>query len=95
MGKKWKGIEIEFGTDKNSNKSYKQFNRFKFFHGYSYPEIISNWDAGSFSEYRATRHISSSFPTGLRMKRFNKQVESSVRCIRDTESARLQRAAAA
>ena len=73
MGKKWKGIEIEFGTDKNSNKSYKQFNRFKFYHGYSYPEIISNWDAGSFSEYRATRHISSSFPTGPKMKRFNKQ----------------------
>jgi uncharacterized protein (DUF1800 family) len=73
MGKKWKGIEIEFGTDKNNNKDWKELNRFTFYDGYSYPDIISNWNKSWFSDYRATRGISSSFPKGPKMKRFNQQ----------------------
>ena len=73
MGKKWKGIEIQFGTDKNSQKDWKELNRFTFYHGYSQPDIISNWNKNWFSDYKATRGISSSFPTGPKMKRFHQQ----------------------
>ena len=36
---------------------------------------LDNWDKNWFSNYRATRGISSSFPTGTKMKRFNQQSE--------------------
>ena len=39
MGKKWKGIEIEFGTDVNNQKDWKELNRFTFYDGYSYPQL--------------------------------------------------------
>jgi hypothetical protein len=73
MGKKWKGIEIEFGTDKNNNKDWKELNRFTFYDGYSYPDIISNWNKSWISDYRATRGISSSFPKGPKVERFIQQ----------------------
>ena len=71
--KKWKGIEIQFGTDKNNQKDWKELNRFTFYDGYSQPDIISNWNKNWFSDYKATRGISSSFPTGPKMKRFYQQ----------------------
>ena len=74
-GKKYKGIELKFGTDKNNEKSWKELNRFTFYDGYSYPQLIDNWDKYWFSYYRATRGISSSFPTGSKMKRYNQQSE--------------------
>ena len=73
MGKKWKGIEIEFGTDVNNQKNWKELNRFVLYDGYSYPQIINNWDRSWFSDWRATKGISSSFPTGPKMKRFYQQ----------------------
>ena len=73
MGKKWKGIEIKFGTDKNNQKTWKQLNRFSFYDGFSYPDIISNWNKSYLSDYRGTRGISSSFPSGPKMNKFNQQ----------------------
>ena len=73
MGKKWKGIEIKFGTDKNNQKTWKQLNRFSFYHGFSDPDIISNWNKSYWSDYRATRGISSSFPSGPKMEKFQQQ----------------------
>ena len=73
MGKNWKGINISFGTDKNNKKTWKELNRFTFYDGFSYPNIINNWDKSWFSDYRATRGISSSFPLGPKMKRFYQQ----------------------
>ena len=73
LKKKWKGIELEFGTDKNKKKQYKEMNRFTFYDGFSSPQIITNWNSSWFSEWRATRGLSSSFPSGLKMERFNNQ----------------------
>jgi len=73
MEKKWKGIEIQFGTDKNNQKDWKELNRFTFYDGYSQPDIISNWNKNFFSDYKATRGISSSFPKGHKMEKFNQQ----------------------
>ena len=73
MGKKWKGIQIEFGTDKNAIKKSNYYNRFTFYDGFSEPDIISNWNRSWFSDYRATRGISSSFPSGPRMEKFYQQ----------------------
>ena len=73
LGNKWKGIEIRFGTDKNNKKKYKQLNRFNFYEGYSSPDIISNWNKSWFSDWRATRGISSSFPSGPKTERFYQQ----------------------
>lgn len=73
MGKKWKGIEIEFGTDKNKISDWKTLNRFTFYHGFSDPDIISNWNKSWWSDYRATRGISSSFPSGPKMEKFQQQ----------------------
>lgn len=74
-GKKYNGIELKFGTDKNNKKSWKELNRFTFYDGYSYPQLIDNWDKNWFSNYRATRGISSSFPIGAKMNRYNQQSE--------------------
>ena len=52
MGKKWKGIEIEFGTDKNKISDWKTLNRFTFYHGFSDPDIISNWNKSWWSDFR-------------------------------------------
>ena len=76
LGKKWDGIEIRFGTDKNNQKTYKQLNRFSFYEGYSSPDIISNWNKSWFSDFRATRSISSSFPSGPKTERFYQQNET-------------------
>ena len=76
LGKKWDGIEIRFGTDKNNQKTYKQLNRFNFYEGYSSPDIISNWNKSWFSDFRATRGISSSFPSGPKTERFYQQNET-------------------
>ena len=76
LGKKWDGIEIRFGTDKNNQKTYKQLNRFSFYEGYSSPDIISNWNKSWFSDFRATRGISSSFPSGPKTERFYQQNET-------------------
>ncbi len=73
LGKKWEGIEIRFGTDKNNGKSYQELNRFSFYEGYSSPNIISNWNKSYFSDWRATRGISSSFPLGTKTTRFYQQ----------------------
>ena len=73
LKKKWKGIELEFGTDKNTKKQYKEMNRFTFYDGFSSPQIITNWNSSWFSEWRVTRGLSSSFPYGLKMERFNNQ----------------------
>ena len=76
LGKKWDGIEIRFGTDKNNQKTYKQLNRFNFYEGYSSPDIISNWNKSWFSDFRATRGISSSFPSGPKTEKFYQQNET-------------------
>ena len=81
LGKKWDGIEISFGTDKNNNKSYKELNRFIFYEGYSSPDIISNWNKSWFSNWRATRGIASSFPSGPKTKRFYQQNETTRKLI--------------
>ncbi len=73
MGKRWKGIEIGFGTDVNNQKDWKELNRFEFYDGYSYPQIIKNWYRAWFSDWRATNGISSSFPSGPKMTKFNQQ----------------------
>ena len=48
-------------------------NRFTFYDGFSSPQIITNWNSSWFSEWRVTRGLSSSFPYGLKMERFNNQ----------------------
>ena len=73
LGKKWKGIELEFGTDKNNNKQYKEMNRITFYDGFSSPQLITNWKWNWFSDWRATRGISSSFPSGPKMEKFYNQ----------------------
>ena len=73
MGKRWKGIEVEFGTDKNNKKNYKEMNRFTFYDGFSSPQIITNWKWNWFSDWRATRGLSSSFPSGPKMEKFYNQ----------------------
>ncbi len=73
LGKKWDGIEIKFGTDKNNKKSYKELNRFSFYEGYSSPDIISNWSKSWFSDWKASRGIGSSFPSGPKTERFYQQ----------------------
>ena len=84
LGKKWKGIEIRFGTDKNNQKTYKQLNRFNFYEGYSSPDIISNWNKSWFSDWRATRGISSSFPSGPKTERFYQQNKTTQKHIYKT-----------
>ena len=71
LGKHWKGIELVLGTDKNYKRKYK--NRFTFYDGRSFPQIITNWDTAWFSKWRATRALSSSFPLGPKMERFYNQ----------------------
>ncbi len=73
LEKKWKGIELVFGTDKNTKKQYKELNRIIFYDGFSSPQIITNWQWSWFSDWRATRGISSSFPSGPKMERFYNQ----------------------
>ncbi len=73
LGKRWKGIEVEFGTDKNNKKQYKEMNRFTFYDGFSSPQIITNWKWNWFSDWRATRGLSSSFPSGPKMEKFYNQ----------------------
>ncbi len=73
LGKKWKGIELEFGTDKNNNKQYKEMNRITFYDGFSSPQIITNWKWNWFSDWRSTRGLSSSFPSGPKMEKFYNQ----------------------
>ena len=81
LGKKWDGIEIRFGTDKNNKKSYKQLNRFTFYEGYSSPDIISNWNKSWFSDWRASRGISSSFPSGPKTERFYQQNQTTKKLL--------------
>jgi hypothetical protein len=81
MGKKWKGIEIQFGTDKNRRSEWKALNKFTFYDGYSYPDIISNWNKSWTSDYRATRGISSSFPSGPKIDRFLQQSSQSQKLL--------------
>ena len=73
LGKKWKGIEVQFGTDKNKKKQYKEMNRITFYDGFSSPQIITNWNKSFFSDWRATRGLSSSFPSGPKMEKFYNQ----------------------
>ncbi len=73
LGKKWKGLELEFGTDKNNNKQYKEMNRITFYDGFSSPQIITNWKWSWFSDWRATRGLSSSFPSGPKTEKFYNQ----------------------
>ncbi len=81
MGKKWKGINISFGTDKNRRSEWKALNKFTFYDGYSYPNIITNWNRSWFSDYRATRGISSSFPSGPKIDRFQQQSNQSQKLL--------------
>ena len=81
LEKKWKGIELEFGTDKNTKKQYKEMNRFTFYDGFSSPQIISNWQWNWFSDWRATRGISSSFPSGPKMEKFYNQSEETQKLL--------------
>ncbi len=73
LGKKWKGLELTFGTDRNNNKPYKEMNRVIFYDGYSSPQIITNWKWSWFSDWRATRGLSSSFPSGPKTEKFFNQ----------------------
>ncbi len=73
LGKKWKGIELQIGTDKNNNRPNKYLNKLIVYDGYSSPQIITNWNKSWFSEWRATRGLASSFPSGPRMQKFYNQ----------------------
>ena len=48
-------------------------NRITFYDGFSSPQIITNWNKSFFSDWRATRGLSSSFPSGPKMEKFYNQ----------------------
>lgn len=74
MGKKWDGISVRFGTDKNAKKqqSWKDLNRITFNQGSSHPAVMSNYNGGWISDWDGHRGWSSSFPKGPR-ERFRKK----------------------
>ena len=76
-GKKWDGISVRFGTDKNAKKknSWKNLNQITFNQGSSYPAAIGNYKDGWVSDWDGHRGWSSSFPKGPkeRFRRKNKE----------------------
>ena len=56
-------------------------NRFTFYDGFSSPQIITNWNKNYFSDWRATRAISSSFPSGPKMEKFYNQSEETQKLL--------------
>jgi uncharacterized protein (DUF1800 family) len=74
LGKKWNGISVRFGTDKNAKKkhSWKDLNRLSFNQGSSHPAIMRSYSDGWVSDWDGHRGWSSSFPTGPR-ERFRKK----------------------
>ena len=70
LGKKWDGISVRFGTDKNAKKkhSWKDLNRLSFNQGSSYPAVLKNYSDGWVSDWNGHRGWSSSFPKGPREK---------------------------
>lgn len=77
MGKKWDGISVRFGTDKNAKKKHdwKELNRLTFNQGSSHPAVISNYIDGWVSSWNGHRGWSSSFPTGPRERFRQKRKE--------------------
>ena len=74
MGKKWDGISVRFGTDKNAKKkhSWKDLNRLSFNQGSSHPPVMRSYSDGWISDWNGHRGWSSSFPKGPR-ERFRKK----------------------
>ena len=74
MGKKWDGITVRFGTDKNAKKkhSWKDLNRLSFNQGSSHPPVMRSYSDGWISDWNGHRGWSSSFPKGPR-ERFRKK----------------------
>ena len=74
LGKKWDGISVRFGTDKNAKKkhSWKDLNRLSFNQGSSHPPVLKNYSDGWVSDWNGHRGWSSSFPKGPR-ERFRKK----------------------
>ena len=74
LGKKWDGISVRFGTDKNAKKkhSWKDLNRLSFNQGSSHPAVLKNYSDGWVSDWNGHRGWSSSFPKGPR-ERFRKK----------------------
>ena len=73
-GKKWDGISVRFGTDKNAKKknSWKDMNRLSYNQGSSHPAVLRNYSDGWVSDWNGHRGWSSSFPKGPR-ERFRKK----------------------
>ena len=74
LGKKWDGISVRFGTDKNAKKkhSWKDLNRLSFNQGSSHPAVLKSYIDGWVSDWNGHRGWSSSFPKGPR-ERFRKK----------------------
>ena len=74
LGKKWDGISVRFGSDKNAKKkhSWKDLNRISFNQGSSYPAVMKNYNDGWVSDWNGHRGWSSSFPKGPK-ERFRKK----------------------
>ena len=74
LGKKWDGISVRFGTDKNAKKkhNWKDLNRLTFKQGSSHPAVLKNYHDGWVSDWNGHRGWSSSFPKGPR-ERFRKK----------------------
>ena len=70
LGKKWDGISVRFGSDRNAKKkhSWKDMNRLTFNQGSSHPAVLKNYNDGWVSDWDGHRGWSSSFPSGPREK---------------------------
>ena len=69
----WKGIDVRFGTDKNSKKKqkHKRLNYIEFRHGYNYPSIFSSWEGSWISNWDGHYGWNSSFPFGPKINNFS------------------------
>ena len=66
LGKRWDGISVRFGTDKNAKKKHrwKNMNNLSFNQGSSHPAVLRNYNDGWVSDWDGHRGWASSFPKG-------------------------------
>ncbi len=69
----WNGLNVRFGTDKNSKmkQKNKRLNFIEIKHGFNYPEIFTSWEGSWISNSSGYYNWQSSFPIGPRMQNFS------------------------